>query len=127
MEGALNSAIESDLARIATRLSVPAPVLTAEDHERLVAHTWPGNVRELENALTRMIVTGHLSIPPLDDRHRSPSVNAKSDLKSRMKSEAHAALRAALQQAGGNKQRAADTLGISRAQLYRLLKDQSPA
>ncbi|WP_434730379.1 sigma-54 interaction domain-containing protein [Rhizobium binae] len=124
--GDLAHLAEHLLARIATRLSVPAPVLTAEDHDRLVAHTWPGNVRELENALTRMIVTGHIFTASLDYRHRSPSVDAKSDLKSRMKSEAHAALRAALLQTGGNKQRAAEVLGISRAQLYRLLKEQSP-
>ncbi|MCO5966127.1 helix-turn-helix domain-containing protein [Sinorhizobium meliloti] len=44
-----------------------------------------------------------------------------------MQSETDAALRAALQEAGGSRTRAAEMFGISRAQLYRLLKEQSPA
>lgn len=113
------------LERISGRLLKPAPELTPEDRALLVVHRWPGNVRELENALTRMVVTGKLSIPSLDAL--SPSAKAGRDLKSRVQSETHAALRAALQQAGGNKRRAAEMLGISRAQLYRLLKERSPA
>lgn len=114
---------EQLLARIASGLSSPAPELTAEDHAMIAAHRWPGNVRELENALTRMIVTGTLSLFSMAE-NRPASSKAASNLKSRVRSETHTALSAALQQARGNKQRAADILGISRAQLYRLLRAQ---
>ncbi|WP_105373332.1 sigma-54 interaction domain-containing protein [Neorhizobium huautlense] len=114
------------LERIASRLSKSAPELTCEDHALIAAHEWPGNVRELENALTRMVVTGKLSLLSMAAA-RPTSAKAGGDLKSRVRSETHTALRAALQEAGGNKQRAAEILGISRAQLYRLLKEDRPA
>src|SRR5262249_17998716 len=36
----------------------PAPALSREAEERLVAHSWPGNVRELENTIERLVVLG---------------------------------------------------------------------
>ncbi|RAZ83076.1 sigma-54-dependent Fis family transcriptional regulator [Mesorhizobium hawassense] len=113
------------LERISSRLLKLAPELTHENRAMLVAHNWPGNVRELENALTRLVVTGKLSIPSLDALPTSAKEGI--DLKSRVRSETHAALRAALQQTEGNKRRAAEMLGISRAQFYRLLKEPHPA
>ncbi|WP_353642917.1 sigma 54-interacting transcriptional regulator [Mesorhizobium sp. WSM2239] len=116
---------EHVLTRIASRLGKPAPNLTAEDYKLLLAYRWPGNVRELENALTRMIVNGKLSISLQETPSTAAHVNTEIPLKSRVRFEMDAALRTALEQTGGNKRRAAEMLGISRAQLYRLLKHQN--
>ncbi|MBZ7921476.1 sigma 54-interacting transcriptional regulator [Ensifer adhaerens] len=111
------------LIRIAANLRKPPPTLTAEDRKLLSVHTWPGNVRELENALTRFIVTGKLSILSLNEHRHLSFSDAESDLRTRLRSEAHASIRSALEQTRGNKQHAAKLLGISRAQFYRLWKE----
>ena len=86
---------------------------------------WPGNVRELQNAIHfalvkshgRNIETGHL---PLEIRQVScttcrPGRNAGSRSES---------VASAMQQAGGNKSKAAKLLGVGRATLYRFFEKQ---
>jgi two-component system, NtrC family, response regulator PilR len=46
---------EHTLARLAPKLGVPQPELSAEARKALLAHRFPGNVRELENVLERAI------------------------------------------------------------------------
>ncbi|WP_163268438.1 sigma-54 interaction domain-containing protein [Chelativorans alearense] len=113
------------LARIADRLGRPTPILAAQDRKLLLGYAWPGNVRELENALTRMIITGTLSISDWESASSVAQTDTTPPLKHRIRSQTDAEIRAALKQTQGNKSRAADLLGISRAHLYRLLKEQS--
>ena len=117
--------VERLLARIASRLGKSTPNLTARDRQLLLTHSWPGNVRELENVLTGLIITGSLS---LYAEQNSPMMVAEQTiipLKDRIRSQSELEIQAALKQTHGNKLRAAELLGISRAQLYRLLKAQS--
>jgi transcriptional regulator with GAF, ATPase, and Fis domain len=96
-------------------------------------YRWPGNVRELENTIERMVVasgkapaltTEHLPdgfvgralayprvvrLPPFDDDRGVPSDEE---------------VVAALEGNGFNRQRAADALGLSRHQLYRLVRQR---
>ncbi|MCP3392357.1 sigma 54-interacting transcriptional regulator [Bradyrhizobium sp. CCGB12] len=113
------------LLRIAARLNAVPRDLSRKEMTSLVAHRWPGNVRELENVLTRFIVTGRLMTLPASPP-KAPEVDlAPQPLKQRIQSQTATEIRAALQQSGGNKRRAAELLGISRAHLYRLLGEQS--
>ncbi|MCV3211042.1 sigma 54-interacting transcriptional regulator [Mesorhizobium sp. YC-39] len=116
---------EQLLSRITDRLGKPAPALAAKDRQLLLRHSWPGNVRELENVLTRLVITGKLSASfpefPLEPTY----AGSNPPLKHRIQAQTGAEIRAALKQAQGNKRRAADLLGISRAHLYRLLKAHS--
>lgn len=114
------------LTRIAGRLGKPPPKLTANDRKLLHGHAWPGNVRELENALTRMIITGTLSIFVVAPSSGSAQPDTTTPLKHKMRSQTGAEIQAALKQTRGNKSRAAELLGISRAHFYRLLKEQNP-
>ncbi|MCV9938438.1 sigma 54-interacting transcriptional regulator [Boseaceae bacterium BT-24-1] len=113
---------ESLLRRIASRLSRPTMRLSAEDHRFLTGHPWPGNVRELENVLTRLFVTGTLrpsmAINPIVHAASQPGTSFKE----RTLQRAAAEIRSALEEAGGNKRKAAASLGISRAHLYRMMK-----
>jgi PAS domain S-box-containing protein len=109
------------LERIAFRLNKPSVSLTAKDHQLLLQHAWPGNVRELENALTRRIVTGKLTLPDISPLPDLANVKADPSLKHRMQRLAAAEIHSALKQAQGNKRRAAELLGVSRAHLYRML------
>ncbi|WEZ86248.1 sigma 54-interacting transcriptional regulator (plasmid) [Rhizobium sp. 32-5/1] len=111
------------LARIAGRLGKPTPNLTDHDRNLLMGYAWPGNVRELENALTRMIITGTLAISAQEVSSTPAEPDATPPLKDRIRSQTDAEIRSALKQTRGNRSRAAELLGISRAHLYRLLKE----
>jgi PAS domain S-box-containing protein len=97
-------------------------------------YPWPGNVRELQSALHfalvksqgRKIQPAHL---PEDMRRltgstpASPQAPAKRK-QGRRKLDAHS-VREALEQAHGNKVKAAKILGVGRATLYRFLKNRT--
>ncbi|MGB6008959.1 sigma-54 interaction domain-containing protein [Castellaniella sp.] len=122
--------IEQLLDRLARRLGAARRPLPASALARMMAHPWRGNVRELESVLIRFLVTGNLL---LDDEGRGtgadipgqrPSASAHRDasLATALDAEKVRAARLALEKAGGDKRRAAELLGISRAQIYRILK-----
>ncbi|MBQ0819327.1 MULTISPECIES: sigma-54 interaction domain-containing protein [Microvirga] len=115
--------IEALLARVANQLGKKVQRPSPADMTRLLAHTWPGNVRELESVLLRFLVTGKIQLSG-DTAHASPAVVAQSDafLRKKVESQKLSEVEDALRKTGGDKQRAADLLGISRAQLYRIIK-----
>ena len=100
--------------------------LTEGAEERLVKWSWPGNVRELRNVIERacLLCEGHLLtegdlarslserrgviLPVADGEPSGPPPTSDE-------------VRAALDNAGGNKSLAARRLGISRRALYRLI------
>jgi transcriptional regulator with PAS, ATPase and Fis domain len=90
-------------------------------------HHWPGNVRELRNALEYSYVLGEGEVlesgelppelrgeSPPEQRDRLPNAS-ESDEKRR--------IRNALEEAGGNRTRAADLLDVSRTTLWRKIKE----
>jgi len=98
----------------------------------LTAADWPGNVRELRNAIEHAVTTGesgliqvadlppHLTRGAKAEEDRAPLVSA-SDLPSLAEAESQL-IRATLDHFGGNKVRAAMSLGISRHKLYDRLR-----
>lgn len=119
-----------------------ATALLAPLRERLRAYRWPGNVRELENLCERMAVFfsqwQHVDAIAFDElRHDCPELygldSGGSDIRSDVRSDvgsspgANAASRArvleVLAACGGNRQQAAQRLGISRATLWRWVKE----
>jgi DNA-binding NtrC family response regulator len=104
----------------------PVPALSPGMVERLRAHPWPGNVRELENVLERAVTlaTGPVlrpedlaleGAPPPTDGPALPARGMSLEAVKRWY------VHRALEEAGGNKQRAAEMLGVDRRTLYRLL------
>jgi transcriptional regulator with GAF, ATPase, and Fis domain len=110
------------LARFSDRRRRSPPDLDAEALDLLVRHTWPGNIRELENTLERMLVAAG-EAPLLTVRHLPEEFDAD-----RFPAAGHRPLPsaadalAALAQNGATFGRTAADLGVSRHQLYRLLK-----
>lgn len=107
------------------KLGVPELEVSEEVMQKLKAYSWPGNIRELRNSLERAILlargckimTAHFPdlqvTSPLTDSSRGDW-----DLKER--EIAH--ILQVIDQFGGNKAKAAEVLGISKAILNRKLK-----
>jgi transcriptional regulator with PAS, ATPase and Fis domain len=112
------------LDRLAKRRRRSAPTLHREALARLVAHSWPGNVRELENTLECMLVSAERE-PVLGVGHLPPGFGSdRPDGVRRALPTADEAA-AALEVHGFSRDRAAKALGVSRHQLYRLLRTHS--
>jgi PAS domain S-box-containing protein len=116
---------EHILAREAAAAGGRRVFLSDEVISALMAHHWPGNVRELQNALQfafikckgDVIGVGHL---PPGMRAARPVEIVPRRATQTLTDEAIAE---ALRLAGGNRTRAAELLGVSRATFYRHLGD----
>ena len=96
-------------------------------YQRLFGHTWPGNVRELQNVIERAVLLAKASkIEPVDlpfDNGSLPegaAAGAEWDVPPNMTLEdiERLVIERTLQRTGGNKQAAANLLGIYRPRLY---------
>src|ERR1051325_2678274 len=99
-------------------------------YQRLFSHTWPGNVRELQNVIERAVLLAKGDrIEPLDLPFDNGSANAAApspswDVPPNMTLEdiEKFVIERTLQRTGGNKQKAANMLGIYRPRLYSKIK-----
>ena len=93
--------------------------------QRLLHHDWPGNVRELENAIERAAVLAtsqRIEVEDLPDDVRAvPATDTGNPCSLADVERRH--ILAVLQASDGNRTKAAATLGIGAATLYRKLKE----
>jgi DNA-binding NtrC family response regulator len=99
--------------------------LSPEVVETLMHHRWPGNVRELQNAIRYAFIkcqTGVIEPEHLPPRIRDAigRVRPTKMTRDRLTKEA---FDRAIKKAEGNRSKAAEDLGVSRATLYRFLAD----
>ncbi len=96
-------------------------------YQRLFAHTWPGNVRELQNVIERAVLLAKSNkIEPVDLPFDNGSIPERSAQSSEWEVPPNMSLEdieklvieKTLQRTGGNKQAAANLLGIYRPRLY---------
>jgi DNA-binding NtrC family response regulator len=95
--------------------------------EQMQRSVWPGNVRELESALRNGVLqsegevleTRHLPVLEEGEGLKNPVTSVCDSL--RLEDVVHRHVRRVLKDCRGNKLRAAETLGISRSTLYRML------
>jgi DNA-binding NtrC family response regulator len=97
----------------------------------LMDYSWPGNVRELENAIQRGVTLcrGETvvpdDLPSLMTRPNSSSFLDRAHEKGRTLADLEREyIGEVLAEAGGNRSRAAEVLGIDRKTLYRKLKNE---
>jgi transcriptional regulator with PAS, ATPase and Fis domain len=99
--------------------------VTEDTLERLVDYQWPGNVRELINVLEYAFVVCQGDL--ISARHLPPLMGKEQTLAPVKKHNAteddqREQLIKVLEEAGGNRQKAAQVLGVSRVTLWKLLK-----
>jgi len=129
--------VEQFIERYATPLGIEQPNISENAVELLMAYEWPGNVRELQNCLYSAItVAGGPTIEPADLPRRIYSESEPSEITgmvtgriSLAETAAQATAKAerqaihkALSETGGNREKAAELLGIGRKTLYRKLR-----
>jgi two-component system, NtrC family, response regulator HydG len=94
--------------------------------EMFVSYDWPGNVRELVNVLEYAFVVCHEDL--IAQRHLPPLVHGADKKpvpgagRTQKDGQSREELLAVLEKAGGNRQEAANMLGVSRVTLWKLLK-----
>jgi DNA-binding NtrC family response regulator len=97
--------------------------------DRLLHYSWPGNTRQLENEVKRLVASvrgklidaDQLSLPPAT-AETEPLRNTAKTLTEAVEQLEREMIESALNDCGGNKQRAAQTLGLSRQGLIKKLK-----
>ncbi|MBL0158891.1 MAG: hypothetical protein IPP47_17550 [Bryobacterales bacterium] len=105
----------------------------AEAEEVLTQHQWPGNVRQLQNVIRRLVTMEPQGAVSKDavERQLGESVGSQTEEDEPVELDAleRQQILRVLEQAGGNKTRAAELLGIQRRTLYKKLarieRDQS--
>ncbi len=85
----------------------------------LMEYDWPGNVRELRNVLQRYVTLGHLEFLSPGPAFRTTPIAGELNLCEAVQELEKSLISKALQQADGNRTRAAALLGISRRALFR--------
>ena len=120
--------VEAFLQRLSTTRGGGEKVLSDAAAAAIAAYQWPGNVRELENALERAwILTPGETIEPsvLPERVTSPTPSRLLDERAApnptLESIERAYILWVLNAEGGNKTRAAESLGIDPSTLHRKL------
>ena len=98
--------------------------------DALRAYAWPGNVRELEHAVERAVALARatLLLPedlPADVPARTARAPELPPQRMTLEELKHWYVALVLQEAGGNKVRAAELLGIDRRTLYRILEREA--
>ncbi|MHC4810652.1 MAG: sigma-54-dependent transcriptional regulator [Planctomycetota bacterium] len=122
------------LGRFAAELERPVPSITEATMMRLLSYRWPGNVRELANVVQRMVVVADddgIEVRHVPDDIRSDGPEDEEAERVEFGSLAGVgldklekeAVRQTLAMTGGNREQAANLLGIGERTLYRKLKE----
>ncbi len=98
--------------------------IAKEAQNKLLDYHWPGNVRELQHAVERALILSDGNILKADDLILQPAQNRKRKTAELLNLEAleAQAIEKAMERTGGNVNKAAELLGITRFTLYRKLK-----
>lgn len=84
-----------------------------------IKYEWPGNVRELQNVVERFCILYQQGVNPEELASSLLAIPYAKDFTS----DEEKKIREILKQAGGNREKAAELLGISRTTLWRKLKE----
>jgi Nif-specific regulatory protein len=121
--------VDHFLERIARERGLDLPRIDPDVRGVLERHSWPGNVRQLESAIQRLVLhagDSQVTMAALDsdDSLRTSLLGSSSEeARFSLDDGVREQLRRALAAAGGHRERAAQLLGVSRATIYRKIKE----
>ncbi|MDP3544402.1 MAG: sigma 54-interacting transcriptional regulator [Elusimicrobiota bacterium] len=120
------------LGKLSAEMLKTKPVLASETLEQFRSYKWPGNVRELRNVLERMMILDELEFHPVaaaQPAHIARAQAAAEDSSMalppdgvRLEDVEKDLVMQALKRSGGNQQKAAQSLGLSRDALRRRME-----
>ena len=98
--------------------------LSNETKSKIMNYDWPGNVRELQNVLERaLILSSDKILKPESIILKTPELRKKAGNEIlNLEELERGAIQKAMRQSGGNMNKAAELLGITRYALYRKIK-----
>ncbi len=100
--------------------------ISSETLERLLSYPWPGNIREMRNVLERALIVGHgaerLGLEHLPAELGRRAAPAPDHQPASLAEVERRHIERTLRRHGGNRTRAAEELGISRATLINKIK-----
>jgi DNA-binding NtrC family response regulator len=116
------------LAKFAKKCARKINGISPEARSYLLNYQWPGNVRELENSIERAVVLGTEDVILPEDLPETVLESAEPhgvviQYQERLKETKRNLIQHALQQAGGNYNQAARTLGMHPNNLHRILRN----
>ncbi len=107
------------MAELSSRLGVAPLRMPQAVRARLVGHTWPGNVRELRNFIERSLILGGFALESLAAEPSRTGESSAAALRLSLEEVEKRHILAVLADCGGNKNEAAQRLGVSRKTLDR--------
>lgn len=118
------------IKQFSKKLNIPKLHLDATCLDYFLNYSWPGNVRELENTIenTAVLSPSEKVLPeyiPAKILNENKTTEEETPIGSKLSLEQveNAHIRRVLKEAGGNRKKAADILGISSTTLWRRLKN----
>jgi len=134
----LPALVDHFLRQVAEHYGVRPKTVTPAALRRLGEHPWPGNIRELQNVIRRAFIFADADTIDAGDLQITPTATSSSSTPlaridasepdeqapglGRLDIQERDAIVKALREAGGNKSKAAELLGIDRKKLYRRLR-----
>ena len=126
--------IEHFVKLFAKRHHKKVPSISAAARRRLMGYDWPGNVRQLRNVVESMVVVDYDGVLDVDDLPSELGTPGEAPVEGRGDSLAGLVgkplaelerlfIAETLQQTGGNREAAAELLGIGQRTLYRKIKE----
>lgn len=104
--------------------------VSPEVMEKIMNHTWPGNIRELRNVIRRGVLLAHGNcLSAIHIQEDAPAIRTTKEIPGSLSLEDSTKLAEkdiilkALEEAGGNKSKAAKILNINERTFYRKLKN----
>ncbi|MGH7822196.1 MAG: helix-turn-helix domain-containing protein, partial [Candidatus Binatia bacterium] len=122
--------VEHFLAHFSKQFRKPTRLISRDAMNRLMQHPWEGNVRELRNVIERAVavsrrrvITARELLPSLPSKPAPPQPALEGAELISLDELERNQIRRVLEMTGGNRERAAKALGLSRSTLYRRLAE----
>lgn len=118
----LPALVEHFLGVYARKYRMPGKTVSPAAMAQLRSHHWPGNVRELSHAVERALILCDSDELDADNFRTGQATEFVGTASLNLEQNERRMVAQALEQAGGNISHAADSLGITRAALYRRIE-----